>query len=56
VNALAASVVRLEVADARDGPTRGKVLACVEVVLDDAPTPGGSSERQYARATAGRAP
>ena len=36
VNWLDASVVRLEILDARDGPARGEVLASVELVLDDA--------------------
>ena len=43
VNQLAASVVRLEILDDRDGPTAGDVLAAVEVVLADRITPSSSA-------------
>jgi hypothetical protein len=56
VNALAASVIRLEVIDARNQDMRGAVLASVEVVLDDAPARDTSPERQFARAARGEAP
>jgi type II secretory pathway pseudopilin PulG len=48
VNALTASVVRLEVTEARDERRRGTVLASVELVLDDSPPTPGTPERQYA--------
>jgi hypothetical protein len=56
VNAMAASVIRLEVIDVRNQDMRGAVLASVEVVLDDAPGPDTSPERQFAQVVRREAP